>query len=188
MSTKCTCIAILFSAITSLLSLQGCGNNSSPQNETIRGLQEENRVLKNESTGLEKKLASLRQEMQKLEGEQEHNTETFKKEYDEIQARERELHRAESAKYEKEIANLRLQLGSTQREKIALQEILDSKPRIADAKKERTGLDTLVLLLLLGILLMVLTYVAYRYRTVSDRLNLLTMHQIGQMRHLRSLP
>ena len=187
MSTRCACLSFLLAGILAF-TLQGCGGGSPPQNETIRGLQEENRVRKDESTGLDKKVASLQQERQKLIEEQASKVKALKNEFDEIQSKERELHRLESAKYEKEIANLQLQLGSSQREKIALQEIVDSKPRVAEAKQVRSGLDNLVLLLLLGIVLMVLAFVAYRYRTVSDRLNFLTMHQIGHMRHLGRLP
>lgn len=135
--------------------------------KTIEGLQEKNKVQKDTIASLEKNKTASQVEW---EGQ----IERLKKSHEDSLARERELHRTQVAQFEKEISTLRLELGSSQREKIALQ----------DATTSRMGTDVWVLALLLGATLTVLVFVAFRYRTVSDRLNFLTMQQVGELRRI----
>ena len=153
------------------------GCKESEELKTIKGLQEENKVLSKKSDDLEKSKSANQLEW---EGQ----IDRLKKSHEDSLARERELHRTQAAQFEKEIATLRLELGSSQREKIALQEIVDREPRIKDATASRMGTDVWVLALLLGATLIVLAFVAFRYRTVSDRLNFLTMQQVGELRRI----
>lgn len=154
----------------------GCGDSNKP-NETIRGLQEENKVLREQIALLESNKAASDTELQS-------QIQSLKTTYEDSLTRERELHRTQAATLENENATLRLKLGSSQREKIALQEIVDREPRIKDATAARMGTDVWVLTLLLGASLLVIVFVVFRYRSASDRLNLLTMQQVGELRRI----
>ena len=154
----------------------GCGDSNKP-NETIRGLQEENRVLREQIALLENNKTASDTELQS-------QIQSLKAAHEDSLTRERELHRTQAATLEKEIATLRLELGSSQREKIALQEIVDREPRIKDATAARMGTDVWLLALLLGASLLVIVFVVFRYRTASDRLNLLAMQQVGELRRI----
>ncbi|GDY06669.1 hypothetical protein LBMAG52_01550 [Planctomycetia bacterium] len=158
------------------LCMFGCGDSNKP-NETIRGLQEENKVLREQIAILESNKMTSDTELQS-------QIQSLKTSHEDSLTRERELHQKQAAQLEKEIATLRLDLGSSQREKIALQEIVDRGPRIKDATAARMGTDVLVLALLLGVSLVVLVFVVFRYRSASDRLNLLTMQQVSELRRL----
>lgn len=164
--------------LASLLCLYtlGCGKSDKP-NETIRGLQEENKVLREQIALLEGNKTASDTELQA-------QIENLKAAHEDSLTRERELHRTQVAQLEKEIATLRLALGASQREKIALQEIVDREPRIKDATAVRMGTDVWVLALLLGASLLVIVYVVFRYRSTSDRLNLLAMQQVGELQRI----
>jgi hypothetical protein len=154
----------------------GCGDSNKP-NETIRGLQEENKVLREQIALLESNKSASDKEL----GSQ---MRSLKIANEDSLTRERELHRTQAATFEKEIATLRLELGSTQREKIALQEIVDREPRLKEANAARMGTDVWVLSILLGISLLVIVVVVFRYRSSSDRLNLLVMQRVGELRRV----
>ena len=146
-------------------------------NETIRGLQEENKVLR-------EKIGIIEANKKEAGTESQSTIEGLKRNHEDSLTRERELHRSQVAQLEKVIASLRLDFGATQREKLALQEMVEREPRINEAHDSRKGADILVLIVLLGVPLIVLVYVTFRYRTVSDRLNLLTMQQAGELRRI----
>jgi hypothetical protein len=86
------------------------------------------------------------------------------------------------------IADLRrqiqLELGAVRREKLALQELVDREPRIAEAHAARSRLELTVLALLLGASLLLLGFLAVRHRGVRERLHLLLMQRVAEMRHL----
>lgn len=154
----------------------GCGDSNKP-NETVRGLQEENKVLR-------EKIAILESDKTANSTELQSQMQNMKTANENSLTRERELHRKNEAILEKEIATLRLELGSSQREKIALKEIVDRDPRIKEANAARMGTDVLVLIFLLGASLLVIVFVVFRYRSVSDRLNLMVMQQVSELRRI----
>jgi hypothetical protein len=154
----------------------GCSDLHKP-NETIQGLQEENKVLREQTTLLENNKKVSVEELQS-------QMQSLKTAHEESLTRERELHHKQAAALEKEIASLRLELSSSQREKIALQEIVDREPRIKDATAARMGTDLWVLALLLVLSLLMNVFVVFSYRSANDRLNLLAMQQVGELRRL----
>jgi hypothetical protein len=158
------------------LCIFGCGGSTKP-NETVRGLQEENKVLREQISLLENNKSDSEKDLQS-------QIRSLKQANEDSLTREREIHRNQVAQLEKEIATLRLNLGSSQREKIALQEIVDREPRIKDATEARIGTDVWVLSLLLGASLVMIVFVLFRYRSASDRLNLLTIQQVGELRRI----
>jgi cytochrome c-type biogenesis protein CcmH/NrfG len=155
-----------------LLSLlcSGCGGD--PQLETIHGLQEENKVLK--------------QQVADLQAGSNSNVTTLRKQYEDQLATKVQLHREKVAQLEKEISDVRLDLGAIERERLTLKELLDQQPRLDDAKKVRAGTETMVLVVMLGLVLLVLGYLVFRHRATCDRLHLLTAQQVAELRHSRS--
>jgi hypothetical protein len=176
-------LRVLHLAILAML-LTGCGDSN--EKKTLQGLQEENKVLREKIADLQKQITDLKALSTGASREWERVKAGLQKDHEDRLAKEKELHRARVAQLDKEIADLRLQLGAPQRERIALQEILDVKPRVQDATSVRKGMDVMILLLLVGVLVIVLTYVAYRYRSANDRLNLLTMREVAELRQLGS--
>ena len=81
-----------------------------------------------------------------------------------------------------DIATLRLELGAIQREKLALQETIDREPRIETAKRQHFQIELVVMAVLLLVTLLLLGYVAFRYRGVRDRLHHLTMERVSELR------
>jgi len=162
--------------VTACVSTFGCGNDQKLK-ETVKGLQEENTVLREKISDLEKRIEARDTESQS-------GVERIKKEHEDFLTNERETHRSQIAQIEKEVATLQLELGAAKREKIALQEMIEREPRIIAARENLMRTDGFVLAIMLLILLMIVTFLVFRCRSVSDRLKLLTMQQAGELRRL----
>ncbi len=169
-------------AVLVAFSCGGCGGE--PQNQTIPGLQEQTKVQQEQIKELKQQVAGLKNEKVAVDQAGQARIEDIKREYEERQANAEELHRSKLAQLESEISNLRLELGSVQREKIALQELLEREPRIEAANSTRRGYDTIVFGVMIAALIAMLLFVVYRYRSVQDRLNLLTMQQASELRRI----
>ena len=164
----CTPSRSLTVSIILILACAGCTQRE--QNNTIPGLQEQAKVQQGQNKELRARIDEER------------------KEFEDRLAKAEELHQHKVAQLESEIANLRLELGSVQREKIALREINERGPRIAAANSARNGYDLMVLGVLLVLLIAALLYVVFRYRSVHDRLNLLVMQQSSELRRIGANP
>lgn len=160
----------------------GCGGE--PQNNTVPGLQEEAKVQRGQINDLKAQVEGLKTEKEVANQATEHKVEEIRREFDARQTKIEEMHRLKTAQLESEISNLRLELGGVQREKIALQAMLDRGPRIEVATSVRKGYDVMALWVLLGVLVSVLLYLVTKYRSVHDRLNLLTMQQTSELRRI----
>ncbi|HEV3445269.1 MAG TPA: hypothetical protein VG099_11540 [Gemmataceae bacterium] len=132
----------------------GCG--SSEDKQTLRGLQEENRLLK-------ERLAELQQLSQALRTDKQENVSELKEEHKDQLTKLRELQQDKIAQLERAITDLRLELSSAQRERLALQEIVDQRPRQQQAAHIRFGIERLVWLALLTSALAALLLVASKY-------------------------
>jgi hypothetical protein len=132
----------------------GCG--SSEDKQTLRGLQEENRLLK-------ERLAELQQQSQALRADKQENVSELKEEHKDQLTKLRELQQDKSAQLERTITDLRLELSSAQRERLTLQEIVDQRPRQQQAAHIRFGIERLVWLALLTSALAALLLVASKY-------------------------
>ena len=168
---------LALSILLTSLACSGCGKDS--QYETIHGLQEENKVLKQQIADLESKI--------KLGGQDaESQNQALRKQLEDEFAAKVQIQKNEVALIQKELSDVRLELGATRRENLTLKEVLAQPPRVEEAKKVRAGFITMVMWVLMGSLLLLLGYVLFRYRAAQDRLNFLTMQQVGELRHLRS--
>ena len=94
------------------------------------------------------------------------------------------MHSRRLAAKESELSGLRLRLGALERENLALTEIVDNHPVIIDAVADHKRNDVWVFAVLLGVALSLLGLFIWKYRSVSDRLNLLTMKQVGELRRI----
>jgi hypothetical protein len=144
------------------LGLTGCGVPA--ENSTIGGLQEENRVLREKIAGLEDRMKSVQAERDARET-------SLKKEFEESRSRMQQLHQERVSQLEGTVAGLRLELGVVQRERIALQELVDRRPRVEEAHQVREGIAQTILFVFLALSLILLVMVAARYRTLRERMN-----------------
>src|SRR5438067_12955128 len=101
-----------------LLLLSGCEKG----NETLRGLQEENRILREQVGDLKAPLAAVNRESRQ-------RVEDVRRLHEEQSAEAAAIERNKIAQLEGQVAALRLELGSVQREKVALAGLVDSRPR-----------------------------------------------------------
>jgi hypothetical protein len=154
-----------FFAVCLVGALVGCEKDDG-KNETIHGLQEENKVLREKIADLEKRIGTIASDK------------------DAAQAQVQEIQRTKVAQLEQDIATLRLELGATQREKLALQELVDQTPRIDIARDRRAITERMVLFTMLGSVLLLLGFLATRYCSTRDRLHLLTMVNVAELRQL----
>jgi len=177
-SIRCVSLLVVTMALVSV----GCGGN--PENKTIAGLQEQVKVQLAQIKDLKQQIEDMKSEKSKGDQSAEIRIAEAKKTYEDQLAKVKELHLQKITLLDHEISDLRLELGSVQREKIAVQEINDRGPRIAAAHSARKEYDLMVLGVLLVILIAVLLYVVFRYRSVHDRLNLLVMQQSSELRRI----
>lgn len=169
---------LLFATVASLVCLGtfGCGKTNT-ELKTIQGLQEENKVHRGRIESLER---------ERNEGGTDCNLklQTLKDEHAANLTKQSELNQKQASMHQSELASLRLELGTVQRERLALQELIDREPIIKEANSLRCSTDIFVMVLLLGLLVLAIVILVIRFRSVSDRLNLLTMQQVSELRRL----
>lgn len=161
----------------------GCGKTN-PELKTIQGLQEENKVLREQIDGLRVQIES--HESKKVESKTDFDLriQALENEHKANLTKQSELNQKQASLFQSESATLRLELVTVQRERLALRELVDREPIIQEAKVLRSSTDSIVVFLLLGISILVSVILVIRYRSVSDRLNLLTMQQVSELRRL----
>ena len=138
-------------SIAALIPGHGCDSGADKQ--TLRGLQEENRVLK-------ESVANLQQQAQAIKTDRHEDVTALKKAQQEELGKLRDLQREKTSQLERTVADLRLELNSTQRERLALQAIVDQRPRVQEAVQVRFGIERLVWLVFLVCALAALMLVA----------------------------
>jgi hypothetical protein len=183
---RCKPSIVSIGVVVLAVACTGCSKQE--QNQTVPGLQEQAKVQQGHIKDQAKQIEQLKDERKNIEQENRAKIDEAKKEFEHQLANADELHRLKVAQLESENANLRLELGSVQREKIALREINEREPRISAANSARKGYDLLVMGVLLVLLIAVLLYVVFRYRSVHDRLNLLVMQQSSELRRIGANP
>jgi hypothetical protein len=134
----------------------GYGCRSSEDKQTLRGLQEENRLLK-------ERLAELQQQSQALRTDKQENVSELKEEHKDQLSKLRELQGDKIALLERTITDLHLELSNAQREQLALQEIVDQRPRQQQAAHIRFSIERLVWLALLTSALAALLLIGSKY-------------------------
>jgi len=179
------------------LCIFGCGDPN--EKTTIRGLQEENKSLREQiklnrdnktanNEEMQAQIKSLKDEhealVKSLKDENEALVKRLKSENSDSLIKERELHQTRGAQFENEIASLRLELTSIRRERLALQEMVDREPLAKNSLDAHNNMGVWVFALLLGTALLILGFFVFRWRITSDRLNLLTMQQVGELRRI----
>lgn len=179
LKNRCKSTSMLRRSTLLLTMILGYGCGSNPQLETLHGLQEENRILREKVSELETSKESAGREATT-------RVEELRKQHEDQLTSKEELHRERVAQLEKEVSDLQLKYGAVQREKLTLDEIVDKGPRLEEAKNVRAGIESLVLFVMLGLVLLLLGYVLFRYRTTRDRLNMLTIQTVSELRHLES--
>jgi hypothetical protein len=168
----------VLSAIVGLLlvhCLAGCSNND--QNETVRGLQEENKVKGGQITDLQQQVASLKTELEASKA-------TMTKDFEDRLAKVRLLHEEKVKQLEGQKAALMLELGSVRQEKLTLQEIIDLRPRLRDASQTRFGIERTIWMVLVVLPLVVLFMVASKYHKLRGQLNVHVVQQASTLRRL----
>jgi chromosome segregation ATPase len=178
----------LLASLTFAFAALGCAQQQQQDLTTIKGLQEQVKVLQGEVKDRDKRIDELKKERSAGGAEAQGKIEELKREFEDRVSKIEQLHKAKVTQLDSEIANLRLELGSVQREKIALQEINDRAPRISAANTAKKGYDVMVLGVLVLALIAVLLYVVFRYRSLHDRLNLLVMQHSSELRRLGAYP
>lgn len=116
------------------------------------------------------------------------NIEEIKKEHEDRIAKNGDLHRSKVAQLEGDISNLRLELGATQRERLAVQEALDRQPRI-EAVKSTRRLNDIGLLIFINLILFAVTLVlAYKYRTARKLITQFVIQRASELRRIGAKP
>lgn len=172
--------ALIAVTTLSFACLPGCGGGSK-QNETIQGLQEENKVLREQ-------ISTLQTQVTQLKAESEASRATAGKEFEDRLAKVRLLHEEKAKHLESQNAGLMLELGSIRQEKLTLQEILDSRPRMQDASQTRFGIERTVWMVLVVLPLVVLFMVASKYHKLRGQLNVHVVQQASALRRLERVP
>ncbi len=169
------------SAVASSISLSIClgvpGCGGSEENTTLRGLQEENRVLRKAIVGLEGQIKALQVERAASES-------SLKQDFEDRQSKLHQLHQEKFAQQEGTVAGLRLELGAVQRERLAYRELVDRSPRIREAQEVRTGVAQTVLAILFVVPLVLLLMVTMKYRSLRERMNLFVTQNASSYRAL----
>uniref|UniRef100_A0A7C4QIH4 Uncharacterized protein n=1 Tax=Schlesneria paludicola TaxID=360056 RepID=A0A7C4QIH4_9PLAN len=158
-----------------LACLSGCGGST--QNETVRGLQEENKVLREQVGNLQKQVTELK-------AENESRKATIAKEFEDRLAKVRLLHEEKVKQLEGQIAGLMLELGAVRQEKLTLQEIIDQRPRLQDASQTRFGIERTIWMVLVVLPLLILFMVASKYHKLRGQLNVHVVQQASTLRRL----
>ena len=156
-------LAVAMGVLCVFLAL-GC--DKSEDLKTIQGLQEENKVLREQITTLETRISGVASDK------------------DSAAAQINEIHRTEVAQLEQQITTLQLNLGAVEREKLALTDVVNREPRIVAATDVRGGIERMILLLILMLSLLMLGFVGLRLRASRDRLHLLTVQCVSELRHI----
>jgi len=87
----------------------------------------------------------------------------------EIIARLRELHRKEKADLEGQLASLRFELATVQKENIVLRELAEARQKIPEAKSVLSRMALAVYLVLLVISIVGTTFAASKYRSLNSK-------------------
>jgi len=177
MHLRCILSAVLGSLLLSCSS--GC--SKSQQNETVRGLQEENKVRSGQVTDLQQQVTTLKAEIDASKA-------TMAKEFEDRLAKVRLLHEEKVKHLEGQNATLMLELGSVRQEKLTLQEILDQRPRLQDASQTRFGIERTIWMVLVVLPLVILFMVASKYHKLRGQLNLHVVQQASALRQLERVP
>lgn len=163
------------------LVLAGCGDKP---NETVRGLQEENKVLRERIQTLEKEKAdtenSGNKRVEVIRGDQQQR----QKELEDSIVKLQEVHRTKVSQLESELASLHLELGATHREKIALQQALDASPRIEAGNNRSAFYGQIVLAIMLLLSVFFGLFFALRFWRTRDRLNHVVLTEVAQLRRI----
>ena len=175
--TLMQCCALL--AIAALIPGHGC--DSSPDKQTLRGLQEENRVLK-------ESVANLQQQTQAIKSDRQENVTGLKKAQQEELGKLRGLQREKTSQLEHTVADLRLELSSTQRERLALQAIVDQRPRVQEAVQIRFGIERLVWLVFVVCALAALMLVAGKYIRLQRQVAQSVLQQATLIQRMKEEP
>ena len=170
---------ILWLALFCCLNVFGCGDSEAHQtlvaaNERVNDLKKENARLEQQDKDLQAQMARKEADLTKR---YEERLTSLKRDLDDRQARGYQLQEAKVAQLESTIASLRLELGTVGREKIALQGLVDRKPRIEAVQKIRSGRIEAVLGLFGGLTLIVLVVVGSKYRVLRQQHDLLVVQR-----------
>jgi hypothetical protein len=166
-------------SIAALIPGHGC--DSSTDKQTLRGLQEENRVLK-------ESIANLQEQAQAIKTDRLADVTALKKAQQEELGKLRELQREKTSQLEQTVADLRLELSSTQRERLALQAIVDQRPRVQDAVQVRLGIERLVWLVFLVCALAALMLIAGKYVRLQRQIAQSVLQQATLIQRMKEEP
>lgn len=158
-----------------LMCLVGCGG--SEQYKTIQGLQEQNKVLEEQVRALQAQVAEVKKE-------NDSNKVTAGNDCEDRLAKIRLLNEEKVRHLESRNAELMLEMGTIQKEKITLQEFLDSGPRIQRYSDIRFGIERMIWGLIIIIFSFVLIIVANKYIILRGKLNAHVIQQASTLRQL----
>jgi predicted nuclease with TOPRIM domain len=117
-----------------LATLPGCKDDN--KLETTRGLEEENRVLRDQISTLQKRLDEESERRTQLGGERDAEFQQIRDRFNALQREASEAHRRELAMAKNEASDLRLRLSNSEKQVIALTEALYQPDRVRAAKSE----------------------------------------------------
>jgi len=168
-----TCILLAVCLVT------GCGQSG--DKETVRGLQEENRVFAARIAELEDQVRTLREENKAAKS-------LMKKEFEEHLTKVQQLQREKTAQLEGTIAELRLELGTVQREKLLLQETLDQGPRVQEAIGVRFSIERAIWILFLVVAVSLVLLLASKYFSLRSQLYSYIVRNVAGARNTGGRP
>lgn len=155
-----------------LLLIVGC--KDSEQLNTIKGLREENLVIKRDNSNLQNKVKEYEEKLQttnmsgderleRLKKEHKDTIEQLKQEHQASITRTKEIHAKEISVLKGENADLSLKWGASQRENLVLREIVDAGPEVEKAKSGQSGYLLNAMLTIFIALAFFTIFIAYKW-------------------------
>ncbi|HEV8067076.1 MAG TPA: hypothetical protein VGP76_05015 [Planctomycetaceae bacterium] len=170
MALRALFASIVFAAL--ICSAPGCGSS---ENRTIPGLQEENKV---KGAHIE----DLKSEIERLRAENSASKATLKKEFEDSLSKVQSLNEQKVKHLEGRNASLMLELGSLRQGRLAIEQVIDQRPRVERSKEIRFGIERMIWIALVLLPLIFLAMLASKYRTLRAHLNSTIMRQAGSVR------
>lgn len=152
-------------AVLIMLAAGGCRE---PGYETVQGANERIKAQQREIEDLKQQIRDL-----KIERDQ-----------DKTQIADR--WRTLLADEEKKVSELRMQMASIERERQALQDVVQSGPRAEMARGDRFVMERIIYLVLVLVSLMLSAFMAVKWKRTHDRLQHLVMSEVADVRRLEA--
>lgn len=150
---KASVVSLLTAFIFMPIFLIGCGDNEISE---VKAANERIRVLENN-------LRTLEQENERLQVTMEGRTEELKSFYDDRIRQLRNDHRLKVADLESKLSEYRMNLSLSEKERIALQEVIDHPERLNEIQRNNFGIERVIWIVLVFIFIGASGFYASKY-------------------------